>query len=134
MRVLDRDRPVAELVPLSREVSAGTDALAVPRRSSTDDCSRPVRTVHFRQEDIVRTRTCGAEEARANLPALLERAHHGTPVLITKRGRPYAALVPVDRLTGTTRRLAIGALAGSGKGLWGRKSAETVRRMRDEWA
>lgn len=79
------------------------------------------------------TKRCGAEEARANLPALLERAHQGTPVLITKRGKPYAALVPIETLPTSGRRLPISALAGSGKGLWGRKAAATIRRMRDEW-
>jgi prevent-host-death family protein len=82
---------------------------------------------------MMRTKTCGAEEARANLPALLERAHQGTSVLITKRGRPYAALVPIERLAATARVLPIGALEGSGKGLWGRSARATIRRMRNEW-
>ena len=76
-------------------------------------------------------KTCGAEEARANLPALLERAHHGGTTVITKRGRPYAALVPVA--AAQERRSSFLALAGTGKGLWGRRPSATIAAMRDEW-
>jgi prevent-host-death family protein len=34
------------------------------------------------------------EETRQQLPSLLESAHAGQAVIITKRGKPYAALVP----------------------------------------
>ncbi|MEK6606763.1 MAG: type II toxin-antitoxin system prevent-host-death family antitoxin [Myxococcota bacterium] len=78
-------------------------------------------------------RTYGAEQARQRLPELLERAHHGSPTVITKRGRPYAALVPLDRGLVRTRRSSLLALRGSGAGLWGRDAARTVSRMRDEW-
>ena len=75
----------------------------------------------------------GAEEARAKLPDLLEQAHHGQSAVITKRGKPYAAIVPVSAVL-TARdsgeRQAFRALKGTGKGLW-RKRA--VAAMRDEW-
>jgi len=45
---------------------------------------------------IVGKKTYDAEEARAKLPELLERAHRGLPTVITKRGQPYAALPPGD--------------------------------------
>jgi prevent-host-death family protein len=75
----------------------------------------------------------GAEEARTKLPELLERAHRGEETMITKHGRPYAALVPAVKTLGLKPRLKIMALAGSGKGLWGRSSAKAVKHMRDEW-
>lgn len=76
-------------------------------------------------------KTYGAEEARANLPALLERAHHGSPTVITKRGRPYAALVPVP--VSKEKRSTFLTLAGTGKGLWGRRPSERITAMREEW-
>lgn len=79
-------------------------------------------------------KTYGAEEARRLLPALLERAHHGKASLITKRGKPYAAIVPVDQRTTGKARVSILALEGTGKGLWGRDAAATVARLRDEWS
>jgi len=39
----------------------------------------------------------------------------------------------VKGVTGS-RQKALTALAGSGKGMWGRDSARTVRRLRDEWS
>jgi len=75
----------------------------------------------------------GAEEARTKLPELLERAHRGEETMITKHGRPYAALVPAAKTLALKPRLKLLSLAGSGKGLWGRGSAKTVSRMRDEW-
>jgi len=78
-------------------------------------------------------KTYGAEEARAQLPKLLELAHRGKTTIITRRGKPYAVLAPVDHAS--PRRAAGGLLAlrGTGKGLWGTNAAETVRRLRDEW-
>lgn len=74
----------------------------------------------------------GAEEARARLPELLERAHHGTPTVITRHGKPYAALVPVE-VAARRRKVSLLALKGSGTGLWGKDSAKTVAELRDEW-
>ena len=77
-------------------------------------------------------KTYGAEDARALLPELLEKAHQGSASLITKRGKPYAALVPVEQMRRT--RQALLALRGSGRGLWGKNSARTIRGLRDEWS
>jgi prevent-host-death family protein len=38
----------------------------------------------------------GAFEAKNKLSELLERAEHGEEIVITRRGRPVAKLVPVD--------------------------------------
>jgi prevent-host-death family protein len=76
----------------------------------------------------------GAEEARSQLPALLEAAEHGRSTLITRHGRPVAALVPIADYAGLDRQQHLLPLEGSGRGLWGRDSARTVRRLRDEWS
>jgi prevent-host-death family protein len=75
----------------------------------------------------------GAEEARIALPELLERAHNGTASIITKRGKPYAEVVPPGTVAAGRPALPFLSLAGSGRGLWGRDSRKTVRRLRGEW-
>ena len=74
-----------------------------------------------------------AEAARKKFPSLIEQAHHGKSTIVTKRGRPYAAIVPIADMPQGRGRLDIQALRGSGKGLWGRDSAATIRKMRREW-
>ena len=75
----------------------------------------------------------GAEEARRNFPALVEQAARGEPTIITKHGKPYAALVPASYVGQDVARVDIRALRGSGKGLWGRSIKRTIRSMREEW-
>jgi prevent-host-death family protein len=76
----------------------------------------------------------GAEEARNQLPRLLEAAEEGQSTVITKRGRPVAALIPIDDFAATGRQEPLTPLAGSGRALWGRNSARTIRKLRDEWS
>jgi prevent-host-death family protein len=83
---------------------------------------------------MTKKRTYGAEEARAHLPELLERAHRGEVTVITKHGKPLAKVVPVDVADGQKRSLPLLSLAGSGRGLWGRNSRRTLKRFRDEWS
>jgi len=75
----------------------------------------------------------GSEEARTRLPELIERAHRGEGSVITKRGKPYAEVVPVGSNTNGKPRLSFLSLAGTGRGLWGHDSRKTVKRLRDEW-
>lgn len=75
----------------------------------------------------------GVEDARSQLPTLLAEAERGRSTVITRHGRPIAAIVPVDRATGRARQLSLLGLAGSGKGLWGKDSVKTLRKLRDEW-
>ena len=77
--------------------------------------------------------TCGADEARTRLPELLERAHRGEVTIITKRGVPYAAVVPLDVLPAVEPRSSLLALKGTGAGLWGDDPRATLRQMREEW-
>lgn len=75
----------------------------------------------------------GVEDARSQLPALLAEAERGRSTIITRHGRPIAAIVPVDRTAGGSRQKSLLDLAGSGKGLWGKDSTKTLRKLRDEW-
>ena len=75
----------------------------------------------------------GAEEARNQLPELLDAAAKGRATIITKHGRPVVALVHLEDYVGTGRRQSVLPLAGSGRGLWGRDSVRTLRKLRDEW-
>jgi prevent-host-death family protein len=79
------------------------------------------------------SKTCGAERARAHLPDLLDDAHQGASTIITKRGRPYAALVPLAQSAPPRKGPSLLKMKGSGASLWGRNSARTVARLRDEW-
>jgi prevent-host-death family protein len=76
----------------------------------------------------------GAEEARNQLPELLDAAEKGQSTLITRRGRPVAALVPIQAYEAAIRQASLLPLAGSGRGLWGKNSTRTIRKLRDEWS
>ena len=78
-------------------------------------------------------KTYGAEEARAKLPELLERAHRGVPTVITKRGQPYAALVPVADVRAPRKGSTLLSLRGTGPDLWGADAAKFVAELREEW-
>jgi prevent-host-death family protein len=75
----------------------------------------------------------GAEEARTMLPELLARANRGESSVITKRGKPYAEVVPVGTVAVGVAKSSIISLAGSGQGLWGRSSRRAVKQLREEW-
>lgn len=75
----------------------------------------------------------GAEDARNQLPELLEAASRGKSTIITRRGKAVAALVPVEEFSFPGRQRSVLSLKGSGRGLWGRSASSTVARLRDEW-
>ena len=75
----------------------------------------------------------GAEDARNQLPELLEAAENGSSTIISKYGRPVAALVPIDEYVSRSRQQSLLPLRGSGKKLWGKDSVRTLRKLRDEW-
>lgn len=75
----------------------------------------------------------GAEEARNQLPRLLEAAEKGRATIITKRGKAVAALVPIEQFNPAPKQMSLLPLKGSGRGLWGPDSTKTIREMRDEW-
>jgi len=73
-------------------------------------------------------------DTRNQLPALLADAEKGRATIVTRHGRSIAAIVPVADVERGGRQRALTALAGSGKGLWGRDSTRALRRARDEWS
>ena len=75
----------------------------------------------------------GVEDARSQLPTLLAEAERGRSTIITRHGRPIAAIVPVGRSEARPRQMSLLGLAGSGKGMWGKESTKTLRKLRDEW-
>ena len=79
-----------------------------------------------------RTTSKGAEQARQQLPAILAEAAAGHATVITRRGREVAAVVPIDAAR-LSKPMPLTTLAGTGRGLWGKRSAQTVARLRDEW-
>lgn len=76
----------------------------------------------------------GAEEARNQLPDLLTAAENGRSTVITKHGRPVAAIVPMANLAGSPRQQSLLPAKGSGCGLWGKDSGRALRDLRDEWS
>ncbi|MCU0976556.1 MAG: type II toxin-antitoxin system Phd/YefM family antitoxin [Steroidobacteraceae bacterium] len=74
----------------------------------------------------------GAEEARQQLPAILDAAAAGHTTLITRRGREVAAVVPAAAIK-PVKPASLVALVGSGRGLWGKDSGKAIADLRDEW-
>ncbi len=76
----------------------------------------------------------GAEEARNQLPDLLDAAESGRSTIITRHGRPVAVLVPIDHLSAVPKQqISLLSLKGSGRGLWGKNSTKTIRALKYEW-
>ena len=76
----------------------------------------------------------GVEEARNQLPDLLDAAEKGQSTIITRHGRPVAALVPMEAYGTTQCQQPLIPVAGSGCGLWSKSSAQTLRHLRREWS
>ena len=80
--------------------------------------------------------TIGIEQGRNTLPQLALRAFGGEPSVLTKHGKPYAAIVPLEILEVVKRAQAGNSsflsLRGTGKGLWGTEPARMIAQMRDE--
>jgi antitoxin (DNA-binding transcriptional repressor) of toxin-antitoxin stability system len=53
-------------------------------------------------------------------------AQAGHSCVITRRGQPCAAIVPIQNLQAGTRRPSLLALRGTGSGLWGPHSAQEL--------
>ena len=78
------------------------------------------------------TKEVGAEQARQQLPKLLDDARRGETTIVTKWGKPYAAIVPLDALPRPREVRSIAALAGSAAGIYP-DAADHVRSERDSW-
>ncbi len=79
----------------------------------------------------------GLEQARIQLPAIIADAHSGVTSVITRHGKPYAAVVPFKTLEKSRGALrassSLLALRGTGQGLWGANVGQTIARLRGEW-
>ena len=75
----------------------------------------------------------GAEQARQRLPELLDLAKQGRTTVITRHGKPWAAIVPLDHVRENLSAPSILDLAGSGAGLWDMDAAAYVDMTREEW-
>lgn len=83
------------------------------------------------------TSSYGLEQARIQLPSIIANAHAGIASIITRHGKPYAAIVPIhdlEKLRATTDAASgLLALRGTGRGLWGADVGQTIADLRDEW-
>lgn len=75
----------------------------------------------------------GLEQARNQLPSIAANAHGGASSIITRHGKPYAAIVPVQELRARMTTSGILVLRGTGRGLWGANAGQTIAELRDEW-
>jgi prevent-host-death family protein len=75
----------------------------------------------------------GAEEARNQLPELLNAAQRGRQTIITRHGRPVAVLAPISGGGEAYSQRSLLPLAGSGRGLYGRASRAPLNDLRGEW-
>ena len=75
----------------------------------------------------------GAEQARKRLPELLDQAHRGEATVITKHGKPYAALVPVSAIPPEASVISISGLRGSAKHCWSDQPSKDIDAIREEW-
>lgn len=80
--------------------------------------------------------TYSLEQARIQLPAIIANAHAGVASIITRHGKPYAAVVPIQefqKLYAADMAPDLLALRGTGHGLWGSNAGQTIAEWRDEW-
>ena len=91
-------------------------------------------TVFSGRLPMTRTGRKGAEEARNQLPDLLDAAEKGRSTIITKHGRPIAVLVPIDEFVDRSAQRSLLPWKGTGRGLWRKSSPRTLRGLRDEWS
>lgn len=74
----------------------------------------------------------GAEEARQQLPAILDAAAAGKTTVIARHGREIAAVVAAASVK-ASKPISLLTLAGSGRDLWGTDSGKAIADLRDEW-
>ena len=74
-----------------------------------------------------------AEEARSQFSDLLDATEVGRSTIITRRGQPFAAIVPIREYVSAGRQYTLMSLAGTGRGMWGKSSPRAIRRTRGEW-
>ena len=79
----------------------------------------------------------GLEQARIQLPSIVAKANAGVASVITRHGKPYAAIVSIQDMEKSTSASSVAssvlALRGTGRGLWGSSPSETIAQLREEW-
>jgi prevent-host-death family protein len=65
--------------------------------------------------------------APGGLAELLDAAEKGRSTIITRHGRPVAVLAPIAAYGGAIGQQPLTPWQGSGRGLWGKDSAGTIR-------
>ncbi len=74
----------------------------------------------------------GAEEAKQKLPGLIDRAERdGTVTIVSKRGVPRAAIVPISHVSESAAPMFT-SLRASARGCYGDVS-EYIEELRREW-
>ena len=73
-----------------------------------------------------------ANQARRQLSTLLDAAERGQRTVITRNGRPLAALVPLGAADCRPLQRSLLPLSGTGRGLYGGDGATALREARDE--
>jgi prevent-host-death family protein len=109
----------------SESARPGTGVLRTHRAAKTLDA------VPYGAYSLFVKRIVGAEAARQNLPEILDRASKGDTTIVTRRGRPVAAVVPTFLPAKSGPSLL--SLRGSGRGLWGEDPGKTIRSGRKSW-
>ena len=74
----------------------------------------------------------GAEDARNQLPDLLKAAEKGRTTIITRHGRPVAAVVQDESLASVSRQQPLLSLKGTKRGLRRKKSRRAIGKLRDK--
>jgi len=72
-------------------------------------------------------------EAKAHLAECLRRAEDGEPIVLTRHGKPIAALVPIDLLEQLDRLRAAGPAGGLASVAGGWKGSEEVAEKAAEY-
>jgi prevent-host-death family protein len=76
-------------------------------------------------------------QVRKHLTSIVTDAHAGTSCIITKHGKPYAAIVPIQNFENSRAAadttIGLLTLRGTGRGFWSSAVIQTIPELRDEW-
>ena len=76
----------------------------------------------------------GLEQARMRFPEIVANANAGQYCIITKHGKPVAAVIPLADLPKEQKsKFNFLSLKGTGRGLWGTDTGQFITDLRNEW-
>lgn len=87
---------------------------------------------HFEQRELGMSSTRSVSEVKARLSDCIREAEHGEPVIITRHGRPVAALVGAAELEALERLRSAGPEAGLASVAGGWEGSEELVRHLEE--